>query len=121
MIEGISAVTLGTHEMPRAVRILPRAGAGSDLFQLDQIRTPDDGIFMDAVEVRFVPETSTLQFGRPAGAACTQITNGLDKCSPVVAIDPRRHGRTSSGCPGMSVSCQYATSSQYFEMKKAAD
>ena len=26
MIEGISAVTLGTHEMPRAVQFLPRSG-----------------------------------------------------------------------------------------------
>jgi len=29
-------------------------------FKLDQIRAPDDGIFMDTIQVRFVPETSPL-------------------------------------------------------------
>src|SRR5436305_1833193 len=48
---------------------------------------------MDALEVRFVPQASAFQFGRPSRAASTQITNGLDKGSPVVAIDARWHGR----------------------------
>jgi hypothetical protein len=41
---------------------------------LDQIGTAHDGILMDAVKVRLVPETTTLQFARPTGAACTQIS-----------------------------------------------
>ena len=41
---------------------------------------------------------------------------------PVLAACPfYPQEQTPSGRPGMSVSCQYATSSQYFEMKKAAD
>jgi hypothetical protein len=39
----------------------------SDLFELYQIRAPNIGIFMDTIEVRFVPETSSLQFGGQEG------------------------------------------------------
>ena len=70
-----------------------RGIAGSDLFELDQIRAPDDGILMDAVEVRLVPEPSALQFGRPTGTTCTQILNGRDKVAPIFTANPRRHRR----------------------------
>ena len=74
---------------------LARRIARGDLFELDQIRTADDGVFMDALKVRLVPQAGAFQFGRPTRAPCTQITDGLDKSSPVVAIDARRQEANS--------------------------
>ena len=60
-----------------------------------KIRPAGDGILVDAVEVRFVPEASALQFARPTDAACTQISNGLDKGPPVVALGTRWRRRVT--------------------------
>ena len=44
-----------------------------DLFELDQIGMTRDGILVDAVEMRFVPEARSLQFHRPPRAARAQL------------------------------------------------
>jgi hypothetical protein len=51
-------ITGGIRRIKRQFGKEPFAGGitGSDLFELDQIRASDDGIFMDTIEVRFVPE-----------------------------------------------------------------
>src|SRR5690242_15110425 len=51
---------------------------------------------MDAIEMRFVPETSPLQFSGPTGTTCTQVFNGRDKSTPVFAANPRWHRRISN-------------------------
>jgi hypothetical protein len=50
-----------------------RGIAGRNLFKPDQIRAPDDGIFMDAIQMRLVPKPSALQFVGPTGTTCTQM------------------------------------------------
>ena len=40
--------------------------AASDLLELDEVVTASHGVFMDALEMWFVPEAGTLQFGWPA-------------------------------------------------------
>src|SRR3982075_3310408 len=67
--------------------------SGRDLFELDKIFPANNGIFVNTVKMRLVPETSALQFGGPTGATCTQILNGRDEGSPVFFANPRWHWR----------------------------
>jgi hypothetical protein len=41
-------------------KTFPGRIASSDLFELDQVGAPNEGILMDAIEVRFVPEASSF-------------------------------------------------------------
>ena len=61
-----------------------------DLFELDQIGAPRDGVLVEAFEMRLVPQTGTHEFSRPAAPSRTQAGDGLDKRPPVVAGAGRR-------------------------------
>ena len=63
------------------------------MFELDKIFPANNGIFVNTVKMRLVPETSALQFGGPTGATCTQILNGGDEGPPVFFANPRWHWR----------------------------
>jgi hypothetical protein len=54
-----------------------------DLLELDQIGVTGDGIFVDAVEMRFIPEARLLQFRRPPRSARVQINDCFDEGGPV--------------------------------------
>ena len=56
-----------------------------DLLELDQIGVTGDGIFVDAVEMRFIPEARPLQFRRPPRSARVQINDCFDEGGPVCA------------------------------------
>src|SRR6185437_10625461 len=57
--------------------------SASDLFELNEIGTPNLCIFVDAIEMWVVPETGTLQIGRPFGIS--QIADRLNEGGPVFA------------------------------------
>ena len=61
-----------------ARRIFP-----SDLLELEQIRPPDFGVFMDAIEMWFIPKASPLQIDGPI--RISEIAQGLDETLPVIA------------------------------------
>ena len=56
-----------------------------DLFELDQVGAPRDGVIMQAFEMWLVPQTGARQFSRPAAPSRTQAGDRLDKRPPVVA------------------------------------
>ena len=76
---------------------LARRIAGRDLFELKQVGFPNLGILMNAVEMRFVPESDQFDFGRPDGVrpfnAWRTSTNG----GPIVSSAGRR--RDVGKCP----------------------
>ena len=80
---------------------LARGIAARDLLELQEIGAPHDGILVNALEMRFVPEARALEFGRPAGAAGVQVSDGRDKGRPVVAGAGRR-GRIAERADGIS-------------------
>ena len=67
--------------------------SASDLFELNEIGTPNLCIFVDAIEMWVVPETGTLQIGRPFGIS--KISDRLNEGSPVIAGAGRR-GKSGS-------------------------
>src|SRR4051812_38853187 len=57
--------------------------SGRDLFELEQVRSSCFGVFVNAVEMRFVPKTSALQIDGPF--RIPKIAQGFDEALPVVA------------------------------------
>ena len=66
----------GQERLPGRITVL-------DLLELDQIGVTGDGIFVDAVEMRFIPEARLLQFRRPPRSARVQINDCFDEGGPV--------------------------------------
>src|ERR1700730_17476192 len=69
---------------------LPGGITVCDLLELDQIGVTGAVIFVDAIEMRFIPEARPLQFGRPPRLARTQLRDCLDEGGPVSAGSWRR-------------------------------
>src|ERR1700732_5532292 len=70
--------------------MLPGGITVCDLLELDQIGLTCAEIFVDAVEMRFVPEARPLQFRRPLRSARTQLRYCLDEGGPYSAGSWRR-------------------------------
>src|SRR5581483_4869864 len=73
---------------------LARGIAPSDLFELNEISTPNLGVFVEAVEMRFIPKAGTLQDRRPLRVS--KIADRLDESGPVIA-DAGRGGKGGKG------------------------
>ena len=86
---------------------LARRIAGGDLFELQQIGLPHLGILMNAVEMRFVPETRQFNFGRPAGVRPINALEGFNEGGPIVSERgaPRdsAEAASGSGCSAISI------------------
>ena len=87
---GLVAVRVRRIEREFGQKPLSRGIPTRDLFELDQIGAPRDGVLMEAFELRLVPQTGTHEFSRPAAPSRTQAGDGLDKRPPVVAGAGRR-------------------------------
>jgi len=61
-----------------------------NLFELDQVGAPRDGVIMQAFEMWLVPQTGARQFSRPAAPSRAQAYNCLDKPPPIVGGAGRR-------------------------------
>src|SRR5437762_1083237 len=57
--------------------------SGSDLLELEQVSAPGLGVFMDAVEMWFVPQAGPLQIDGPF--RISEIAQGHDEGLPVLA------------------------------------
>ena len=64
------------------------------MLELEQRGAPRLGVFVDAVEVRFVPQAGALQIDRPF--RISEITQGFDESLPVLARAGR--GRQARDC-----------------------
>src|ERR1700732_4878989 len=96
--------------------MLPGGITVCDLLELDQIGLTCAEIFVDAVEMRFVPEARPLQFRRPLRSARTQLRDCLDEGGPYSAGSWRRW-RADKG-----ISCitrKPATRSRGFSTKRS--
>ena len=85
---GLVAGRVGRIERQFGEEALARRIAAGDLFELDQVGAAGLGIFVDAVEVRLVPQPRAFDVGRPLGTA--DVRDGADEVGPVVAGAGRR-------------------------------
>jgi hypothetical protein len=68
----------------------PRRIAARNLLELDEVIAPCDGILVDAIKLRLVPEPGPLKFCGPPGHARAQLSDCLDEGLPIVARTGRR-------------------------------
>ena len=67
-----------------------RGIAGRDLFELKQVGAPRRRVFMDAFQVRLVPEPDVFEIGRPFRRGDAQLRKHLHERRPVVRRTLRR-------------------------------
>src|SRR5262249_14710442 len=77
------ACSVGRVECEFGEEALTRGVAASDLLELDEVVTASHGVFINALEMWFVPEAGTLQFGRPARTAGSKRAHGLNEGKPI--------------------------------------
>jgi hypothetical protein len=74
---------VGRIERKLGQEALTRGIAARNLFKLDQIRSADFRVFVDALKMRLIPETREFEIARPFGIA--KASNRLDKRGPISA------------------------------------
>src|SRR5579863_1411842 len=76
---GAVAGRLGRIERELGEEALPaRIGCG-DLHELMQIRLPQAGVLVDAIEMRLIPAAREIEFGGPSRCAGTEQTDRFDE------------------------------------------
>src|SRR5207237_2347886 len=85
---GLVAGRIGRIQRELGQEAFPRRISGSDLLELEQVGPPGLGIFMDAIEMWFIPKACTLQIDGPF--RISEIAQGLDEALPIVARARRR-------------------------------
>ncbi len=80
---GLVAGRVGRIQSELGQKAFPRRISGSDLLELEQIGPPGLGVFMDAIEMWFIPKACTLQIDGPF--RISEIAQGFDEPFPIVA------------------------------------
>src|SRR5262249_58483697 len=71
------ACSVGRVECEFGEEALTRGVAASDLLELDEVVAASHGVFINALEMWFVPEAGTPPVGRPARTARSQRAPSL--------------------------------------------
>ena len=138
---GLVAGRVGRVEGELGEEALARGIAGGDLLELEEVVPADDGVVVDALEVRLVPEAHALQVGRPAGlrrragprpARRTPASRAAARAGGAIACERRRRRRrrrragrgnrprSTGRCPAASCSTRKpATRSRGFSAKRS--
>ena len=69
---------------------LSRGISARDLFELDQVGAPRDGVLMQAFEMRLVPHTGAGEFSRPDAPSRAEAYKCFQKPPPIVGGAGRR-------------------------------
>src|SRR4051812_25588719 len=85
---GLVAGRIGGIQGELGQEAFARRISRGDLFELEQVSPTSFSVFVDAVEMRFVPEACALQINGPF--RISEIAQGLDEAPPVVAGTRRR-------------------------------
>src|SRR3954454_3788511 len=80
---GLVAGRVGRIQRELGQEAFARRISGSDLLELEQISPPGLGVFMDAIEMWFIPQASPLQIYGPF--RISEIAQGLDETRPIIA------------------------------------